>query len=93
MNPISHGLGLVHPDGLPGGNDLAVQISDTDLVAIDQLESADAAARQSLRHIAADSPDAENGHFTALKFLHRIGTQKDLRAQELVLHVPPPCKL
>ena len=42
-----------------------------------------------IKDVRSDAADTENGHFAALKFLHCIGAQKDLRAQELVFQVPP----
>ena len=51
---------LVLPDRFPCCKDLAVDVGETDLVIVDQVERPDAASRERLRRKSADAADPEN---------------------------------
>ena len=70
MHPFLHDIHLVFTDGLPGSDDLTVNIRQADLIVIDQVKSSHTAACQSLHHITADTSDAEDSNSCAVQALH-----------------------
>ena len=66
--------------------DLAVQVRQRHRIVIHQKERAHAASCKCLRHVAADSPDAEDGNLRGIQLLHpRIPEQE---ARTFKLRVP-----
>lgn len=65
-----HDIYLVFADGLPGSDDLTVNIRQTDLIVIDQIKGSYTTAGQSLHHITADTADAEDSNSCAVQALH-----------------------
>ena len=85
-DPLPHHLDLIPPDGFTGRDNLAVQIGQTDLIVVDQIKGADAAARQRLAHIAAHAPDTENGHAGPGQAIHGGLAKEQLGSRKLVHH-------
>ena len=57
-----HHVHLVSPYGIPGGNDLPVQVGYAYPVIINQVNRADSAPYQRLHRITAHSSNAKNRH-------------------------------
>ena len=86
QHPLAHDVDLVLADGLARGDDLAVEIRQADLVVVDQIERAHAAADEPLTDIAAHAADAEHGHARTLQLLHGLRTEQKLRSRKLIEH-------
>ena len=62
QNAVPRDLDFVFCHGLARCQDLAVQVRQADLVIVDQVQCADAAAGQRIDGVAADTADAEHRH-------------------------------
>ena len=71
---------LVLPHGFPRCEDLAVDVCEADLIVVDQIQRADAAARQSLRRIAAHAADPKHGHTGMIQLFHGLRAEEKLRS-------------
>ena len=71
---------LILPYCAAGGDDLAVEIRQADLVVVDQIERAHAAADEPLTDIAAHAADVEHGHARTLQLLHGLRAEQKLRS-------------
>ena len=60
-DPLRHDLDLVTADGVHGRDDLAVEVGQGDGIIVHNIQGPDAAARQRLHDIAADTADTEDG--------------------------------
>ena len=78
QHPLAHDVDLVLADGLARGDDLAVEIRQADLVVVDQIERAHAAADEPLTDIAAHAADAEHRDPRALELFHGFRAQQQL---------------
>ena len=82
-------LGHIHfilPHGLAGGDDLAIEVGQADLIVVDEVQRPHAAAGQRLNGIAAHAADAENGHPAVVQFFHCFLAQQQLGTGILILH-------
>ena len=61
-NPGGGYVHLVLAQGGAGGDDLAVQVAEADLVVVDQIQGPHPAAGQGLHHIASYASHAKDGH-------------------------------
>lgn len=80
QNALAHDLDLVLADGFARGNDLPVEVRQTDLVVVDEIKRAHAAAHKRLADIAAHAADAEHGHARTLQLLHGLRAEQKLRS-------------
>ena len=60
MDAFRHHLGFIAPDGLVGGDDLTVDIRETDGIIIHEVDRTDAGAREGLNCETADAADTED---------------------------------
>ena len=90
MDPLFRHIHLIFAHSLAGGDDLAVQVGQTDLVIVDEVEGTHAAAGQRLHGIAAHSAHAEHSHAGVVQFGHCLRAQQHLGAGILVLHIVSP---
>ena len=77
---LAQDLDLVLADGFARGNDLPVEVRQTDLVVVDKIKRAHAAAHKRLADIAAHAADAEHGHARTLQLLHGLRAEQKLRS-------------
>ena len=68
------------------GEELAVQVRQTHLIAVDQIDRADTAAHERLRRVAAHAADAEHRDARRLQPRHRRLAEQQLRAGKGVIH-------
>ena len=80
QNALAHDLDLVLADGFARGDDLPVEVRQTDLVVVDKIKRADTAAHKRLADIAAHAADAEHGHARTLQLLHGLRAEQKLRS-------------
>ena len=85
-----HDLCLILPDRFPRRNDLPVQVRQADLVIVDQVKCADAAADKCLADIAADTADAEYCNTRFCELLHIFLPEQKLCSRKLIQHPIPP---
>jgi hypothetical protein len=90
VDPLFRHIHLIFAHGLAGGDDLAVQVGQTDLVVVDQVEGTHAAAGQRLDGVAAHAAHAEHGYAGIVQFGHCFRAQQQLGAGILVLHIISP---
>ena len=83
---VAHDVGLVLPDGLPCGDDLTVDVRQADLVVVNEVKGADAAADKGLAGIAADAADAEDRHACVLQGLHGRVAEQQFGSGERIEH-------
>ena len=86
QNALPGHVDLVFAHGLAGGEDLAVQIGETHLVVVDQIQRAHAAAGQCLHCVAAHAADAEHRYPGGEKPLHGLAAHQQLRSGKLIQH-------
>ena len=89
QNTLLHDLGLVLAYGLPGGDNLAVQIRQTHLVVVDEVERAHTAARKRLYRVAAHAADAEDRHTGLVQFFHGLVAKQQFGSRKLIEHSVP----
>ena len=80
-------LGYIHlvlTDGLARCDDLTIDVRQTYLVVIDEVERADAAACERLYRIAADAADAEYRYASLAELFHALMTQQQFCSRKLV---------
>ena len=90
VDPLFRHIHLIFAHGLAGGDDLAVQVGQADLVVVDEVEGTHAAAGQRLHGIAAHAAHAEHGHTGVVQLGHCLRAQQHLGAGILVLHIRSP---
>lgn len=83
---VAHDVGLVLPDGLPRGDDLTVDVRQADLVVVNEVKGADAAADKGLAGIAADAANAEDRHARVLQGLHGRVAEQQFGSGERIEH-------
>ena len=76
QDTLLHDFRLIFSDRLSCGNDLAVQVRQTDLVIVDQVKGAHAAAHQSLTDISAHAADTKYRHSRIRQPFHCILPQQ-----------------
>ena len=95
VNVVDALLGHIHLEfahGLAGGNDLAVEVGQADLIIVDEVQCAHTAAGQCLHRVAAHTADAKHGHAGIVQLFHCLCAQQQLGAGILILHcVLSPC--
>ena len=69
-----------------GGDDLSVQVGQADLVVIDQVQGAHAAAGQSLHGVAPHAADAEDSHPGFGQGFHSGLSQQQLGSGKFIEH-------
>ena len=77
---------LILPYRAAGGDDLTVEVGQADLIVIDQIQCAHAAACQCLHRIAAHAADAKHCHPGVVQLFHSLCTQQQLGTGILILH-------
>ena len=77
---------LILPYRAAGGDDLTVEVGQADLIVIDQIQCAHAAACQRLHRIAAHAADAKHCHPGVVQLFHSLCTQQQLGTGILILH-------
>ena len=77
---------FILPYRTAGGDDLAVEVGQADLIIINQIQCPHAAARQRFHRVAAHAADAEHRHAGIVQFFHSFRAQQQLRAGILILH-------
>ena len=77
-NPLCGNVHLVFPYGFVRGVNLAVDVGQTHLVIIDQVNRAHAGAHQRLHGIAAHAADAKHGNAGSGEFFHRLFSDQKL---------------
>lgn len=83
---VAHDVGLILADGLPRGDDLAVDVRQADLVVVNEVKGADAAADKRLAGIAADAANAEDRHARVLQGLHGRVAEQQFGSGERIEH-------
>ena len=83
---VAHDVGLILADGLPRGDDLAVDVRQADLVVVNEVKGADAAADKRLAGIAADAANAEDRHARVLQGLHGRVAKQQFGSGERIEH-------
>ena len=91
MDTLFGYIHLVLAHRLAGSDDLPVEVGQADLIVIDEIQRAHAAACQRLDRVAAHAADAEHRHAGIVKLCHRVRAQQQLRAGILILHFVSPC--
>ena len=86
VDPLLGHIHFILPHGLAGGDDLAVEVGQADLIVVDEVQRAHAAAGQRLNGIAAHAADAEDGHPAVVQFFHCFLAQQHLGTGILILH-------
>ena len=77
---LLHRVHFILADGFARGDDLPVEVRQTDLVVVDKIKRADTAAHKRLADIAAHAADAEHGHARTLQLLHGLRAEQKLRS-------------
>ena len=83
---VAHDVGLILADGPPRGDDLAVDVRQADLVVVNEVKGADAAADKRLAGIAADAANAEDRHARVLQGLHGRVAEQQFGSGERIEH-------
>ena len=65
---------------------MPIEVGQTDLIVIDQIQCAHAAACQRLHRVAAHTADAKHCHPGVVQLFHSLCTQQQLGAGILILH-------
>ena len=86
---VAHAVGLILADGLPRGDDLAVDVRQADLVVVNEVKGADAAADKRLAGIAADAADAEDRHTRLVQLFHGLVAKQQFGSRKLIEHSVP----
>ena len=86
MDALFRHIHLVFAHRFAGGQDLAVQVGQADLVVIDKIKRADTAAHKRFTDIAAHAADAEHGHMRTLQLFHGLRAEQKLRSRKLIEH-------
>ena len=80
MDALFRHIHLVFAHRFAGGQDLAVQVGQADLVVINQVQRANAAACQCFHRIASNTANAKHGHTGVVQTLHCLFAKQQLRS-------------
>ena len=80
MDALFRHIHLVFAHRFVGGQDLAVQVGQADLVVINQVQRANAAACQCFHRIASNTANAKHGHTGVVQPLHCLLAKQQLRS-------------
>ena len=85
-DPFGSDVHLVLTDRFTRGVDLPVDVRQTDLVVVDQIDRADPGPDKRFDRIAADAADAENRHACVPQLLHGFAAEQKLGSGILIEH-------
>ena len=86
QNPLPHHIRLVFSHGLPGGDQLPVQIGQADQIIVHQIDGTHTGAHQRLHGEAAHTADTEHDDPGLLQLFHGLLPQQQLGSGKLIQH-------